>query len=737
MAEKDAQPWWDQCRKIERRYRDERDSLSNTETRFNVLWSNIQTLAPACYAKPPAPVVGRRFRDADPVGRAASMVLQRNLIEGIEATELHGTMKQIVLDYLLTARGTAWLRYEPKFVTVQRPGMAAPPSEEGAPTPDDGGVQATDEPQTEERVGWENVEVDYVHYEDFLHSPARTWKEVRWVGRRVRLTREAGVKRFGKVFNQVPLNWKPTNLPEGQEAGPEFEVFKRGVVVEIWSLDDRKVIWVAPGFGEDILDERDDPLGLEGFFPCPKPLLGTLTNSTLIPVPDFKEYQDQAGELDELTQRIDQVAKAIKIAGTYDASVPALGRIFSEGIENELIPVDDWRGFAQKGGLEGCLDLLPMDALIEVLQALAEVRTAVKADLYEETGIADILRGSSQPEETATAQRIKGRYATLRLSDRQTEIARFVRDILRLMAEIMCHHFAPETLALASNFSESELAKDAPAPQAQPGMPPQPGAGGMTLLHQAIALLKNDKLRGFKVDVEDQSTIAADDDAEKVQRTEFLSAIGQFLQQALQVPPQMAPAIAPTLGKLLLFAVRAFRAGTEMETAIEDMVTKLQQVAAQPQPPDPKTQLYAAQAQKATAEAHQISQQAQQKAQETQLQFIEQRAQDQQDQQQHGIDMARLQMEGHKQQMQAHEAQQDSIEADRKHAVDMLKLQLEMEKLHLERERMAHERAMGAAQVGMQADQQRHDQAMDHTNVSLEDRRVKNEERQPVRSAKK
>jgi hypothetical protein len=54
-----------------------------------------------------------------------------------------------------------------------------------------------------------------------------------------------------------------------------------------------------------IIDARDDPLGLEGFFPCPKPLYATTTSDTLVPVPDFVLYQDQAMELDILSDRID------------------------------------------------------------------------------------------------------------------------------------------------------------------------------------------------------------------------------------------------------------------------------------------------------------------------------------------------------------------------------------------------------------------------------------------------
>ena len=51
----------------------------------------------------------------------------------------------------------------------------------------------------------------------------------------------------------------------------------------------------------ELIDERDDPLGVEGFFPCPKPLYATTTSDTLVPVPDFVLYQDQAMELDILS----------------------------------------------------------------------------------------------------------------------------------------------------------------------------------------------------------------------------------------------------------------------------------------------------------------------------------------------------------------------------------------------------------------------------------------------------
>lgn len=731
-SEKDREEWVKRGRKIEKRYRDDRDE-GKGPPRFNVLWSNVQTLMPACYARPPQPVVGRRYRDSDPVARAAALILQRNLQEGIEAAGLHETVKQCVLDLLVPGMGQVWLRYK-AFMTKEAK------KEQN---------QLSDEPladeKRDERVGWETVEVDYVHWEDFLFSPARTWAEVRWVGRRVRMTREDGVKRFGSIFEDVPLDWRPDGVSEQ----PENQIFSRAVVVEVWSIEDRMVRWIAPSFGQEVLDEQPDPLRLEKFWPCPKPLFATQTNSTLIPVPDYSEYQDQAIELDRLTDRIDAITTAVRVAGVYDESQPALGRLFGEsGKDNDLIAVANWQALQSKGGLNKAFELVDTAQMTTILQALNEVRTVSKNDLYELTGIADIIRGASDPEDTATAQRIKGRYATMRLSDRQQEIARFVRDILRLMAEVMCEHYGTVTLVLASNFTESELWKDAmpdaaaqpqapPPPQPPrlppPGMPPAgpqmapqggvvpfrppmpaqaqpppqpapappPGMSPRELLIGAIGLLKSDRLRGFKVDIEDQSTIAADDMEEKQSRTEFLGAVGSFLQQASQIAPQFAPAMLPVLGKMLLFGMRAYRAGTEMETAMEEAVAKMQATAAQPQPapPDPKMIEAAATARLRNAQADQIGQQGQIKMAEMQQTTQQNAAQNHQDLQQHGIDMARLQLDGHAQQMDAHRAQMEDSEQRQKFAIQMQELRIKQQELEIEKLRLEHDSALRSRQI--------------------------------------
>jgi hypothetical protein len=552
-AQKHFDAWHKQGCKIVKRYRDERDSYSEGATKFNILWSNIQVLQPALYATRPKPQVDRRHLDPDPVGRAASMILERALGHSLEEYEFNDVMKAARDDYLLVGRGAAWVRYEPTY---------------GAEQPDpDGGDPF-------KPVTFESAPCEYVGWQDFLHGIAPRWELVPWVARQMHLTREKLVERFGdEIGNAVPL--KPVNGMDKDKAEGFGDVFSRAHVWEIWDKGSKTALWLCPGYPH-LLDKKQDPLGLRDFFPCPKPLLATTTTCSLIPVPDYHEYQDQAQELDELSGRIAILTRALKVAGVYDSSAEGIDRLLSEGCENELIPVSGWAAFASNGGMAGTIQFLPLKEIADTLMQLYAARDKVKQDLYEITGLSDIIRGASMASETATAQRIKGQFASLRLTDRQNEVARFARDIIRLKAEIMAEHFAPETLLVASGYEHM--------PEADP-----------ETFQQAVALLKDDALRGFRIDIETDSTVAPDQMAEQESRVAFLTAMGSFIKEAVPVA-QMVPQMTPLMMEMLTFVARGFKAGRQLEEALETAgkaLTEASQQAMQPQeqPPDPAQQM--------------------------------------------------------------------------------------------------------------------------------------------------
>lgn len=570
--------WEKRGKKVVRRYRDERDAIEMPRMKFNILWSNISVLFPALYGRMAKPEVSRRYSDQDPVGRLASTMLERVIeYEVTQFGDFDSSMQGVVQDRLLPGRGTAWVRYEPIIVNEQ-------PEQTGTGIDPDEGVEITNTEEVE-RVDSAHSPVDYVYWTDFLHSPARTWDEVWWVSRWVYMTPEEGIERFGDVFKNVPLHDQNDDIDAKNPMTAKATYGKKAKVAEIWNKRTKKVCWVAKGYPQ-ALDERDDPLELEEFFPCPKPLLATTTNGSMIPVPDYCEYEDQAQELDNLTQRIYLLVKACKAVGVFNAEFKELGRLFTEGVDNKLFPVTAWAAMSEKGGLKGAIDMMDTSAIIKTLQQLYQSREVVKQSIYEISGISDILRGSTNANETLGAQQLKANFGSLRLRATQGDVARFATDLFRIKAQIVCKFYPPELIVEMSGVMNT--------PE---GQNPQ-------LLQAAVQMLSNSTIRDFHIQVEADTLAQIDEQAEKQSAVEAIEAITGFLQNGLPMV-QQAPEMLPLFGEMLLFTVRRFRAGRSLESAIEQAMQALQQKAqmAQQQPPQQDPEMLKLQAEQQAEQA--------------------------------------------------------------------------------------------------------------------------------------
>jgi len=632
LSKKEMAKWQDRGEKIVKRFRDERSEFGGSNRKYNILWSNIRTLLPAVYAKKPKAECERRHKDADPVGRVASEVLQRALQYEIDQyTDFDSGLRHSILDRLLPGRGVAWVRFEPAY-------------EPGKPE-DVGETQITDdvEPEMANTLQYECSPVDYVYWKDFRHSPARTWEEVTWVARRVYMSKEEGVERFGDDFKTIPLSHEPIGTEELKRDGVNTENMKKAVVWEIWDKPTKTAIWVAVGC-ETILDTKQDPLQLDCFFPCPKPLFATLTTDSLVPVADYVMYQDQANELDVLTERIGKLVEACKVVGVFDASSPGIQRMLNEGVDNTLIPVDTWAAFGEKGGLKGTIDFLPLDMVVNALSQLYAAREQCKQVIYEVTGLSDIIRGASVASETATAQQIKSQYASLRLKEMQGDVARFASEILRIKAQIMCQFYRPEVLV---SMSGMEQTKDA------------------QYLQPAVQLLQNDTLRAFRIEVETDSLVELDEMQEKADRMEFLTAASGFIEKAIQAPPELAP----LLGEMLMFGVRSFKAGKSMEASLEQFIQAATEKAKQPPqapPPDPEMM---------KLQAQQQSEQGRMQLEQAKMQASQQ------------LEMGKFQLEQAKMQA-AEQAEQMRMQLDMQVAQQKAELDSQLEATRIQHEQM-------------------------------------------------
>lgn len=559
--------WHRQGEKIVKRYRDERSAEQDGDTRWNLFTTNVQTQQASLYGQTPQVSVSRRFADSDDdVGRVAGELLQRLLNTDIEkdSDTFRQALKYSLQDRLLPGFGLDRIRYEVEWEDVA--------GVEAMLDPATGAELAAAVPPTR-RKAYECVATDYLHWQDVLWSPARVWHEVTWLAFRALMDMRQFTARFDPdgskgLWQAVPKAGKPK---DGSEDGRTCHPWDRVEVWEIWDKVGRKVDWYVEGYGAT-LDSIPDPLGLDGFFPCPMPLLANATTDTLVPRPDFVLAQDFYNEIDLLGTRITLLERAVRVAGVYDKSMGALQRLVGEAGNNELIPVDNWAAFAEKGGIKGVIDWLPLEQIVNAITTLQQRQQALRDMLYEVTGMSDIMRGASDPRETATAQGIKARFGSVRLQYLQDEVARFATDIQRLKAEVISRHFDVESILRQAN-AEYMFDKE--------------------LAPKAAELIKS-RFGLYRIEVKPEAVSLQDFAALRNEKMEVVSSLASFMQGVAPLAQQV-PGSAPFLLQMLKWAVSGLRGASTIEGVLDKAIAAAEQAQQQAeeqgpkqQPPDPK-----------------------------------------------------------------------------------------------------------------------------------------------------
>ena len=617
---------------------------------MNLLWSIVNTTKPALFSRPPQVVAERRNKDQDPIGRLAAQVLERAVNTAVEQSGMRDAMDAVVLDVLTVGRGVPWVLFSADPIPPE-PVQAVPVLDpvSGAPVPDappefrtaDGtpvdpaDVRDTPDGPMYQREGVTNerLTVDYVVWSDFLHSPhARSWSEVEkdgWVARRVAMTRKEGERRFGPKFTSVELTMASrmdtryeggeggsTAGPAGRGAGePEFaEVF------EIWDAATRRRIHLVKGMDEP-LEVQDDPYGLDGFFPCPRPSYANTVNTDLIPLADYLQYEGLADEVSILTQRAAKLAAAVKVVGVYDGSKENLANLLSSP-DRTMLPVNGMAQIDGSGGLDRLIQYAPMAEIGQALVTVLQARDKAQQSLYEISGVSDIVRGQVDPREKAAQSKIKAGFANQRIEQRRRGVERTARDVSVIMAEIMAELYSPETIREMSGFDMISEVRRLDVPQRE------------QVWGQVVELIRDERTRGFRVDVETDSTVSMDSSMVGEERDRMIQSISGYVTNVLPAVAQTAPLFAPAVGQLLLFAIRGHRPGRAVEAAFEQALDSVeQQLQAQQQqaeqqaeqphqepPPDPRIEAQATRtAQQTQIDAAQAQQRMERDARKAQL----------------------------------------------------------------------------------------------------------------------
>jgi hypothetical protein len=635
-------------------------ALKQKPKRFNILYSNTETLKAAIFVRMAKPDIRRRFADRDPIGRQVAEIIERAATYCNDSYDAEKEHAHAVEDYLLAGRGIVRVQYDAET---------------------DGKV-----------VTKQELKDKYVKWDDFRHEPARVWSDVSWIAFRHKMSREDLKANKFNDAETVPLNWSPQAANDGKEK-PLPDSFKRAEVWEIWDKTNGKRIWIVMGH-PNVLRTDDDPYGLEGFYPIAEPLQATTANDTFIPESEFQIYKDQADGLDEIEARIDRLTKALKRRGVYDATFKELARL-AKANDNEFVPVKNYADLSNKGGLAAAFQAEDLKSIADALLQLHTQRDLRVQTIYEVVGIADVMRGSSDPRETLGAQKIKAQFGGNRLKKRQDKVQKWVRDTMRLKAEILAEHFEPQKLAEMTGFQLVETP--------QPGPNGQPQIEG-TITPEMIQVLRSDKLRSYRVDIETDSTVFEDAENEKQARVELITAMTGYLEKSIPAV-QAVPELAPLTFETLAFGMRAFKAGKSLEEVIDQTRDQILEKIKNPQPPppDPKVEAEKIKAEAVQQKAQIDAQTAQQKAQLDQQKMVMEL---QRDQQKHSMEMEKMQAElammRQELGMKAQEMQLDAQMGEQKMAQEREQMALDAERSEREHE-MSIEAGEHKHKLGMEA----------------------------------
>ena len=107
-------------------------------------------------------------------------------------------------------------------------------------------------------------------------------------------------------------------------------------------------------------------------------------------------------------------------------------------------------------------------------------------------------------------------------------------------------------------------------------------------IEQVLKFMKDQRARAFVLDIETDSTIIADENAEKQRRTEFVGQLGTLMPQLAQMIAA-DPGSAQLCGDILKFATAPFRSGRELDGSIDDYVEQIKARGEQGKGDDPTT----------------------------------------------------------------------------------------------------------------------------------------------------
>lgn len=584
-AVKTKKDWYEFCKIIDEEWHASNEiEISPTsgalqEQKSHIFWANTQLEAPALYSRIPEVISKVLWGQDNNAATVASRLLENTTrFYTEERSSYDKALSNCVAEAQISAQAVARIRMQETKgkIKVRRDVILAEALGfvhlDGSPVPEDVKLEGdngeyyyyAEEKQTVNR----DLLFEFVPREHFHCTLTDDWNKVWWVAFDYFLPKHEIEKLYKKeVADKALYDFDPNGKKINKDVAGAPDV--RALVREVWCKVSKKVIILVSGYEENV-KVIDDPYGLKEFFPCAEPMFFNKPDCKGIPTPLYTYYRPHVRSLDKLMMQRYELCEALEVSGICDET-------FTETLNNikrlgnlKLYPVNMAR-YKEVGGLKGIMEIVFIPQIADTIQTLLNAEQSIKNTIYEISGLSDLVRGISDPNDTATAQQIKSNFATQRLGYRQAAVQKLAKELAILGAELICNHWDDDTItriAGAQSFSPEE----------------------QMLIPQALMILRDQGLNQILIEIETDSTSAISDQLKKQSYVEFMSAIGQQIE-VFTGKAQQTPALADLFFCFLSEGAKVYRFGrnvkVKLDKAIEDLKVQMSQPPAPP-PVDPR-----------------------------------------------------------------------------------------------------------------------------------------------------
>lgn len=571
-----AQGSWNEIKKLKKsgQFWSIAPNSARKYVRFPLWNSTFRIRKPIVYSRTPVPVGKDMFGGNDEQGRRAAILLER-LAKAIQKSfDFDEGMSGARDDRLVTCLGWGRAYYEKEDITeAERVELQAQVDEmsgqlmffedgeryQGKVLQDENGYYY----ETSRVVGVTNEKVCFkacLYSHLFIDPSALYWSEVKELAYQYDYSKSEFISIFGKAaLDKV----QDSSLRKTTTGIPVYRVY------EYWNKYERRIYWMAEN-ADEFLKVEEDLYDLCDFFPMPKPMIGDKATDSIYPICEFYQLNDLIEEIHTLATRIFTLTRAIRVRLLFDNTVEGLQAAINELTETDAIGVAHLAEALTKAGgsIENVVAYFPVEKMITGLKEMYAAFDQRLQSYYQLTGTSDLLRGQTDSvERTYGEQQMKAKYAMNQIEPIQRDMQRFAKDSLEILCEMALKNFSDESLAkyiVPATLDRKDAA----------------------FYESDLALLKRDKSRRFRIELETDSTIAINEDYEKSATLEMAQVVTQAMTQTADIM-QKTPMLASPMISLTREVIESFRKGKLVESDAVQALSQIAEQLAQPLPPAP------------------------------------------------------------------------------------------------------------------------------------------------------